>query len=167
MFRLLKRPFTTKLCLECINFKENKCLKTITSHNIVLGEITYDSAINTRNTICGVEKPKFFESNLINMENDLNEKKDSYDNLKFLQFYNGGGLLLNMAFVYNGGGLLLNNMGFVYNYTYLLDNIFIWGFFSGIQLGFQLYIWDKLVKKNILIKKLNDDITTIKNFKIE
>ena len=73
------------------------------------------------------------------MENDLNEKKDSYDNLTFLQFYNGGGLLLNMAFVYNGGGLLFNNMGFVYNYTYSLDNIFIWGFFSGNQLGFQLY----------------------------
>jgi hypothetical protein len=152
MFRLLKRPFTTKLCLECINFKENKCLKTITSHNIVLGEITHDSAINARNTICGVEEPKFFESNLINMENDLNEKKNSYNNIKFFGFYNGGGLLLNMAFVYN--------------YAYLLNDTLMWGLLSGIQLGVQFNILDELVEKNILIKKLNDNITTIKNFKI-
>ena len=113
MFRLLKRPFTTKLCLECINFKENKCLKTITSHNIVSGEITHDSAIKARNTICGVEEPKFFESNLINMENDLNEKKNSYNNIKFFGFYNCGGLLLNMAFVYNYAYLLNNVLWFV------------------------------------------------------
>jgi hypothetical protein len=87
------------------------------------------------------------------MENDLNEKKNSYNNIKYFGFYNGGGLLLNMAFVYN--------------YTYLLNDTMMWGFFCWIQLGVQFYIWDELQKKDILIKKLNDDITTIKNFKIE
>lgn len=64
MFRLLKvRPFTTKICLECMNYAEEKCLKIINR----------DSVDKEKNTICEVKNPKFFESK--NMEYDLKKNR--------------------------------------------------------------------------------------------
>ncbi len=62
MFKLLKvRPFTTKICLECMNYAEEKYLKII------------------KNTTCGVKNPKFIEST--NMDYDLKKLESSSDRI--------------------------------------------------------------------------------------
>jgi hypothetical protein len=152
MFRLLKvRPFTTKICLECKNYSKDKCLKIIKNTCIISGKINYESLDIARNTICGVKDPKFFESNLSNMKNDL-IKLDSYENKIIVC------KIINI-FTLPGHLYLASTEGVLY-LTSAAGVLFIHGiiFFS---------LFDLLEKNIRLVQDKKKDIETIENFKPE
>jgi hypothetical protein len=147
MFRLLKvRPFTTKICLECKNYSKDKCLKIIKNTCIISGKINYESLDIARNTICGVKDPKFFESNLSNMKNDL-IKLDSYGN-KIIVYK-----IINI-FTLPGNLYLLSTPELKIS-VLIIHGLIFFGLFD---------LWEKNIS---LMENKKKDIETIENFKSE
>jgi hypothetical protein len=86
MYRLFKRPFGTKIIIEC-----KRHIDVEKQSNIIIGEIKYDNIYNVKKTICDVEIPKYFELNLSNVkENLLNtiKKDESIDTTKNDNMFN-------------------------------------------------------------------------------
>lgn len=147
MFRLLKvRLFTTKICLECKNYSKDKCLKIIKNTCIISGKINYESLDIARNTICGVKDPKFFESNLSNMKNDL-IKLDSYEN-KIIVYK-----IINIFTL--PGNLYLSSTPELKISVIIIHGLIFFGL---------LDLWEKNIR---LIQDKKKDIETIENFKPE
>jgi hypothetical protein len=134
---------------------DNKYLNTKKQYNIITGEITYADAYNTRTSICGIETPKYFESNLLNIKDELNNKMKEYNKIELYKDISISGIILQNAMIcyclYNGIKLQGNALTVI--------------IILSLQLNMHFYFENKSDELNILIKKIKNNIEIItKNY---